>query len=123
MKTLTIQLLQDAHAASISAAQNAAFQFSLEYPEDWGSCGGAWVQVAFGRKRKAKELFLAAGVIKESSEVEMYGKKAFTISVNDWQVIGYRQQNAGYKESALRAYMKTFTEMTGVELYMHTWCD
>lgn len=115
--------LKIAHMKSIGEAQRAAKKYSEENPHDFGSCGGCMIIIQFGRKRKMKEMFFESGIISESDETSMYGKKGYSFKHFTWQVPGYNQQNANYKESALRAYVKAFRAFTGIELILHTWCD
>lgn len=122
MKALNIESIIAAHAASVDAAQEAAKEFSIKYPDDFGSCGGAWIHVAFGRKTKIKNMCIAAGIIGDTAD-EMYGKRIYIFKYFDWSVKGYMQQNAGYKECAYRAYARKFEELTGIEMQIHTWCD
>ena len=123
---INIKTLKTAHISAINAAAKNALLFSELHPNDFGSCGGAVVLIAFGRKRKIKQLFIDAKIIKEDDDWDIYGRKHFCIKIdsNDYMVKGYNQQNASYKEHALREYKTTLENLIdGLDLFVHTWSD
>ena len=124
---MKIQTLKTAHQAGIEAAKKNAQVYAECNPLDHGSCGGAVVLIAFGRKRKIKQLFLDAGIIKDSDDWNIYGCKHYVIDLDFYGQIAvknYNQQNASYKEMALREYKTTLENLIeGLDLFVHTWSD
>lgn len=124
---MNIETIKTAHQAGIEAARKNAQVFAKCNPHDFGSCGGAVVLIAFGRKRKIKQLFLDAELIKEDDDWDIYGRKHFCINLHfssQIAVKNYSQQNASYKEMALREYKTTLENLIeGLDLFVHTWCD
>ncbi len=123
---MTIKKLKTAHAAGIAAAKKNAELFAELHPDDCGSCGGSVVLIAFGRKRKIKQLFMDAGLISVDGDWHVYGKKHYIIRVDGWQKANYNQQNASYKEMALREYITTIDTLLSehkLDLFLHTWSD
>ena len=124
---MNIQTLKTAHQAGIEAAKKNAQLFSELHPKDSGSCGGAVVLIAFGRKRKIKQLFIDAEIIKDSDDWDIYGRKHFVIQLDFYGQIAvknYNQQNVSYKEMALREYKTTLENLVeGLDIFVHTWSD
>lgn len=120
----TLRRYQQAHQAGIAAAKQAAEDFKRKYPGDCGSCGGAVVLAALGKKPKLRRLLTEAGIL-DGDTWTLYGQKRWCIRF-DYKIPGYNQQNAAYEEMPRRAYVQAMIaalpELADL-LHVHSWSD
>ena len=104
----------------LNAAAKAATEswVAANGKEDFGTCGSAVVLVAFGRKRKLKELFEAEHILGMSWDSG--SKKSYTISYDFERFT----QNCDYYNHVARAVQDRLQQLyPELEIKIHSWID